>query len=647
MHAKKSKKIISVIIIIAVIAGLAVGISAAVKATTSSGRIAVIQASSADYVKTMYWEDSKTITGYVSSDASQNIYLSDAETVKQVYVEEGDEVKEGDIILSYDTTKTSLELQKRQLDVEQIELTIKVAEKNVQTLKNLTPISDSVDDGDYIDDDYIDDGDYIDDDTDNGDDGIDDDDVDDGGDEKPEYDATVYDTLDGDSIAYNADDENVGSEENPLKFLCKNGTKITADFVNMIRELAKEEPLYFALEVREEDSVSGALMKAWTENASLLDEADDDYEAYIKLAKKIVTPTPAPTEEPTPTAEPTPEPTIEPTPEPTIEPTSDPQSSPTDGVTGSATTFMIQKVYKDKTGSSYVAQFASLSDSVSQTGTALSNEDANDSSSGNFDLSTSELISPNAEYTKENLAQALKDEEEKLRDAKLDLREAQLNLNLAQKAADEGTVKAKIDGVVKSVGDLNNPNTGEAFITINAAKGLYLRCGLPEMLYGSLKDGDHVSVQSWDTGNTYDAVVKDISDMPDTSGDYTNYNFGTDTTYYPFTAEIDGGDDLQNNYYVQITLNGMSGGIDYESDDLYLWKAFILEKDGHKYVYKRGDNDKLVKTEITVGELKGQGYLILDGVTNDDWIAFPYGSGVKDGANTRETTIDELYSETS
>ena len=282
---------------------------------------------------------------------------------------------------------------------------------------------------------------------------------------------------------------------------------------------------------------------------------------------------------------------------------------------------------------------------------SASSSDSSDSGSGSSDnsgadLSTSGLISSKAEYTKDELSEALKTEQETLRDKKLDLQEAELNLRLAEKAVNEGEIKANMDGVVKTVGDLENPETGTPFITVSATKGLYIKSALPEVYYDKYHEGDHISVISYDTGNTYDAVIKDISDYPDTSGYYTNYNFGSDISYYIFTAEIsEGGDDLTNDGYVSITLGGSSESeIDYESDDLYLWKAFILEEDGRKYVYKRGDNGKLVKTEITVGELKGQGYLVKSGVTNDDWIAFP--GSAKEGAKTRETTIDEMYSET-
>ena len=78
-------------------------------------------------------------------------------------------------------------------------------------------------------------------------------------------------------------------------------------------------------------------------------------------------------------------------------------------------------------------------------------------------------------------------------------------------------------------------------------------------------------------------------------------------------------------------------------DTLYLWKAFIREEDGEKYVYLRDENGRLKKQVITVGKLSGEGYEILSGVTFEDWLAFPYGKDVKDGAKTKEGSTSELY----
>ena len=46
-----------------------------------------------------YWGDNMTLDGMITSDASQNIYLSTEQKVKEVLVQEGDTVREGDVLI--------------------------------------------------------------------------------------------------------------------------------------------------------------------------------------------------------------------------------------------------------------------------------------------------------------------------------------------------------------------------------------------------------------------------------------------------------------------------------------------------------------------------------------------------------------------
>jgi len=341
-----------------------------------------------------------------------------------------------------------------------------------------------------------------------------------------------------------------------------------------------------------------------------------------------------------------------------------------------------------------------------------------DGGSNGYDLSSVGLISPNAQYSKEELAQARKDAEDTLRDYQLDLREAELRLKDAKIADEQGEVKAKMDGVVKHVGDPENPMAdGSAFISVTGSGGQYVRCGLSELLLDEIHEGDPVMVMSWETGMSYQAVIKEISPYPDNSG---MFGWGESTvTYYPFTAQIlDESAQLPNNSWVQVSVmkggSGMEdGGMmageegmteedmmageegmteedmmageegmteedmmageegvteedmmageegmtedgmmtgeegefyeEEEDSDFYLWKAFIREENNKKYVFKEDADGKLVKQEIKVGKLNGEGYLIISGVSRSDWIAFPYGKGVKEGAKTRHGSPDELY----
>ena len=62
------------------------------------------------------------------------------------------------------------------------------------------------------------------------------------------------------------------------------------------------------------------------------------------------------------------------------------------------------------------------------------------------------------------------------------------------------------------------------------------------------------------------------------------------------------------------------------------------------YVYVRNTEGKLEKRKIKVGRsLWGSYTQVISGITAEDWLAFPYGKSVKDGAPTFEGTYENLY----
>ncbi|MGN0433039.1 MAG: biotin/lipoyl-binding protein, partial [Bilifractor sp.] len=121
----KAKKVISVILASVISAGAGYGISRAVQVTTNRGTVTVFNASDLNYGGG-YGYDSQTMQGVVTTDASQNIYVTDTEDIKHVYVKQGQAVREGDILLAYDTTKTGLNLEQEKLNNQQIRLNIEV-----------------------------------------------------------------------------------------------------------------------------------------------------------------------------------------------------------------------------------------------------------------------------------------------------------------------------------------------------------------------------------------------------------------------------------------------------------------------------------------------------------------------------------------
>lgn len=263
---------------------------------------------------------------------------------------------------------------------------------------------------------------------------------------------------------------------------------------------------------------------------------------------------------------------------------------------------------------------------------------ATDTSSGS---GGNRLLSSDTSYTSDELAKARREAKEKLRDLELNLRESDIKIEKARKALDKGVITADMNGVVKTAGDPKSPPTdGSAFITVAGSDGLFVRSGIKESKLGTLKEGDVVTVTSWQTGGQYEAEIRSISPYPDSTGMFDES--GTET-YFPFTANIlDREAVLQNGEWVGVSYK-TSGSSAESGGTMSVMKAFIREEGSKKFVFVRGENNRLRKQYIVTGTLSDEGYEVLDGLSESDWIAFPYGKNVKEGAKTREASIRELY----
>ena len=116
----KRKRITAALAAVVLLFAAIAGIAAAVRATTASA-VAVIPVSDLNYGIYLDWQNS--VSGMITTEAEQNIYLSDTEKVQEVAVQEGQVVRKGDVLLRYDTESTRLSLQKEEVRREKIEQT--------------------------------------------------------------------------------------------------------------------------------------------------------------------------------------------------------------------------------------------------------------------------------------------------------------------------------------------------------------------------------------------------------------------------------------------------------------------------------------------------------------------------------------------
>lgn len=89
---------------------------------------------------TEFWGDNQESYGPVTTDRIQTVFLSDTQTVTEVLVKEGDTVKKGDVLMTYDTTLSELELERKRLDVEKAKLQVKEAQEELARINKLEPM---------------------------------------------------------------------------------------------------------------------------------------------------------------------------------------------------------------------------------------------------------------------------------------------------------------------------------------------------------------------------------------------------------------------------------------------------------------------------------------------------------------------------
>ena len=770
-----SKKRITAALIAIVLTFAAVaGIAAAVRATTAS-TVAVIPVSDLNYGNYLDWQNN--VTGKITTEAEQNIYLSDTEKVKEVAVQEGQVVRKGDVLLRYDTESTRLSLEKEKVKREKIELDIEVAKENIKTLENASADSDGGDFGligDFIETDPA----------------------------EVLAKASVHEKVlraDAKPVSEGSEYEILGTEFAPYVFLCKGDSVImTKDFIKKWQKEAEKlqfKQLYIELAVLDE---SQKLQKAWIQDIMLLDpnydiEVDlrtgktsyaamNDPEQMAALLRKILLDVPEnergawlaamfdklmvlteKEEEQTERgalfaamlnelgkeeqadfaaefaaavslldektfsfmfkslAENLKQEQIK-----EIDPAvichffgmlSEEQLKVLLGEREEEIRALLEKAEQEKpqpvdgsgqasgdgagtSGGSGNGEGAATDEgpendpeaSGTQNSQSVPDEGSDEqekadpeparepeaapqgesqepeaepveepsepepeqqenSGAGGSEPSTatdttsknggSKLLSSDTSYTSDELAKARREAKDKLRDLELNLRESDIKIEKARKALDKGVITADMNGVVKTAGDPKSPPTdGSAFITVAGSDGLFVRSGIKESKLGTLKEGDVVTVTSWQTGGQYEAEIRSISPYPDSTGMFDES--GTET-YFPFTANIlDREAVLQNGEWVGVSYK-TSGSSAESGGTMSVMKAFVREEGSKKYVFVRGENNRLRKQYIVTGTLSDEGYEVLDGLSESDWIAFPYGKNVKEGAKTREASIRELY----
>ena len=519
---------------------------------------------------TDYWGDTSNTSGMVTTDKLQKIYISQSQTVKKVWVKEGDSVKKGTVLVSYDSTLTQATVERAKIDYDRQTETLEVMKnelellkkaKNKETLqkecddleaklKNLKAAYDKDEKHPYNADAPVTEGKItqaepttI---TVKGADG-------------KEQTATVY--------YYSWLSPSTIDEAKLGEILSNLGVTPAGDVLTAV-------DTYVVLVQRHGDKVGGYVESTW--GMVIMDR-------YTAGNNKVNPPTQA----------------------------------------SKSVSFRLLNNLPDFVDTERKYDSKEIQDTERKLAIA---QELLDASMTQLDLNKAIL----------EKAQAVKEQEVNLKVAKL-----KLDKKLAELG--DGNVYAEFDGTVKAVRDPDEAyNNSEAVVELSGGGGYYVTGTLSEMDLGSVQVGDSVSISSWMTGAACEGTIVSIDDYPTSNGN--NWGDGnSNVSYYPFKVFVTEDANLQPNDYVDIQYQKDTSA-EESGSSLYLESMFIRTDNCKSYVMARGEDGRLEQRWVQTGrDLWGSYTQIRGGLTIDDYVAFPYGRDVVEGAHTQEATADQLY----
>lgn len=512
---------------------------------------------------TDYWGDTSNTSGMVTTDKLQKIYISQSQTVKKVWVKEGDSVKKGTALVSYDSTLTQATVERAKIDYDR-------QTENLEVMKNELELLKKAKNKETLEA------------------------------EKTKLEAELQAEISRLDGAGGYDPEKAvepglvtpmaegsgNSKDKPIYYYWLTDEPLSD---KVLRNLLHGTEINRATPMDKTPTVSTYLV---------LVSRDKDKMGGMPTSRGLLiteTFTPDSTEQPV-------------------------EGAPISGTVSISFRFCDLPEYIDPERTYDSDKYKELTRKIAQVQELL------ESSMTQLDLNKAIL----------EKAQAVKEQEVNLKVAKL-----KLDKKLAELG--DGNVYAEFDGTVKAVRDPDEAyNNSEAVVELSGGGGYYVTGTLSEMDLGSVQVGDSVSISSWMTGAACEGTIVSIDDYPTSNGN--NWGDGnSNVSYYPFKVFVTEDANLQPNDYVDIQYQKDTSA-EESGSSLYLQSMFIRTDNGKSYVMARGEDGRLEQRWVQTGrDLWGSYTQIRGGLTIDDYVAFPYGRDVVEGAHTQEATTDQLY----
>jgi hypothetical protein len=563
-----------------------------------------------------YWEENTTTDGVVSTEQFQAEYLSDTQSVKDVQVKEGQKVKKGDVLFTYDSTLTEIDLQRKQIEFQQKELEMQDAQKELSKIRSYRPgkpipgssHSYTVPGSDVV---------PI---------------------EHPVYEG--LELVSGD-----------GTREMPYSYLWKDtflleDTLVGAPMQDKVdcyvrfylggKDVEFPEPAPLPEpdpDPKPDDGDGGETGKDEPENPASDDDGKEDKPSGDKSEENEEEEKPSGSEEPSGNTDQDEknEEDEDPQPEGSVSDTallstkeqmpalrdlfllSSPEEDPVPGFddpNGESSQgdessqeepdpYSVAWVYHCQhtvTGYRYIPVSISVGGVERTVMEPLPPMTDQENPEKQKKAKPKKVKDPGIRYTSAQLAEMRQEQEVVVRDCKLELQQLEVELKKLDRELNNSAVYSALDGVVL---ELNNPKDledNQPVLKVSGGGGYLIRGSVSELALDSVQPGKTVSINDWSTGENYQGTVKAVSEYPSERGGWSEGN--NNVSYYSFSVSVDPSANLEENNYVEMSY---AQGEEEGGNSVYLLNSFIRSEGAKSYILYEQDG-KLVKQYVRTGK---------------------------------------------
>lgn len=250
-----------------------------------------------------------------------------------------------------------------------------------------------------------------------------------------------------------------------------------------------------------------------------------------------------------------------------------------------------------------------------------------------------------------------------------EMKSKQAEMESLKKQIANADVTSPIQGIIKTIssntgsddsssdtssGMNSDSEDSSAYMTIMATGEYRIKGKINEQNMSEIQEGmNMIAYSRVDEAQTWKGTLTTIDKESNSSNSSSAMSYGdtgdsslTSSSSYPFYVDLESSDGLMLGQHVYLMADN---GQEDQEDGLWLEDYyFITDEDGAvtNYVWAVDANDKLEKREVTLGDFNDETfkYEVLDGLTVDDYIAFPGEDCVEGAPVTRNA--DDLYDDT-